>query len=421
MHGIRINPTGKFAEISAALIKAGADVNSKDDFNCTPLHMAACAGEKALPITEILLENGGDVTATSLQDWTPLRTAYSIEGNEKMIAAMERKVAVTHPNFLETFDRKKKKSTSDTSRPIGAEKRLTPEQRFEVLKGNPTLEGIAQRITEGRSKKIVVLSGAGISVSAGIPDFRSPHTGLYSAEMKEDLGLSATASVFDLQQIMVDPYPFAQVTKRIFYPVVQGKIKPTASHYFVKLLNDKGLLLRNYTQNVDMLESIAGIPTERLVECHGSFSHAHCLKCNEEVKDMSTYWSDIGADLIPSCGKCGGVIRPDVVFFGEALPPSFSDTKQEDFKECDLLIVMGTSLQVYPFAGLVSEPKVTTPRLLLNKNSVSVWRRVTGDEAPSSIGNYRDVAYIGECDKGVIELCELLGWKEDLEKLRQTS
>jgi NAD-dependent deacetylase sirtuin 2 len=106
------------------------------------------------------------------------------------------------------------------------------------------------------------------------------------------------------------------------------------------------------------------------------------------------------------------------VFFGESLPNTFTDNKFQDFEQCDLLIVIGTSLVVYPFAGLVNEVKPIVPRVLINKESVGAFRRVTGEEAPSMLGNYRDVAYIGSCDEGVSELAELLGWKDELENMK---
>jgi len=231
------------------------------------------------------------------------------------------------------------------------------------------------------------------------------------------LNINNTNASFDFNEFCQNPIPFYTIMKNIFMPVINGKIKPSVCHYFVKLLDDKRLLLRNYTQNIDTLDKIAGIPSEKLVESHGSLSSAHCINCRKPLPDMKQFWIDIKNDITPTCNYCSNYIRPDIVFFGEGLPAEFQKNKFEDMNECDLLIVMGTSLKVYPFAGLVSEPDVKVPRVLINKESVSVWRRVTGEEERSSIGNYRDVAFIGDCDKGVLELVKYLGWEDEMNQL----
>jgi NAD-dependent SIR2 family protein deacetylase len=105
--------------------------------------------------------------------------------------------------------------------------------------------------------------------------------------------------------------------------------------------------------------------------------------------------------------------------FGEPLDARFLDMKKKDLADCDTLIVIGTSLVVYPFAGLVNEVSATTPRLLINKESAGVFRRVTGEEDAPAIGNYRDVVFLGESDQGVAKLAELLNWEEDLKLLSE--
>jgi len=136
----------------------------------------------------------------------------------------------------------------------------------------------------------------------------------------------------------------------------------------------------------------------------------------------------VQSDKVPLCPVCNSVARPDVVFFGESLPKRFLEMRTFDFKECDLLIVAGTSLLVYPFAGLANEVSPLTPRLLLNRDSVGAFRAIpsaTGGEGEKeakvnvqeSVGNYRDVQVLGDCDQGVLQLCRELGWEEDLMKL----
>ena len=136
---------------------------------------------------------------------------------------------------------------------------------------SPDLAGVAKYIIDNMCANIIVLTGAGVSTAAGIPDFRSPGTGLYDNLQKYNL--PHPTAVFDISYFAENPQPFYTLAKEL-YP---GKFNPTLSHYFIKLLNDKGLLLRNFTQNIDTLERAAQIPAEKLVEAHGSFAANHCL------------------------------------------------------------------------------------------------------------------------------------------------
>ncbi|MCL4117565.1 UNVERIFIED_CONTAM: hypothetical protein GTU68_039309 [Idotea baltica] len=138
-----------------------------------------------------------------------------------------------------------------------------------------SIDGIVSYIKSGKCKNIVTMAGAGISTSAGIPDFRSPESGLYNNLSKYNL--PHPEAIFDLDYFESNPKPFFVLAKEL-YP---GAFNPTPSHHFIKLLHDKGLLLRHYTQNVDTLEHIAGIPIEKLVEAHGTFRTSHCMSCKK--------------------------------------------------------------------------------------------------------------------------------------------
>ncbi|CAL4127521.1 unnamed protein product, partial [Meganyctiphanes norvegica] len=104
---------------------------------------------------------------------------------------------------------------------------------------------------------------------------------------------------------------------------------------------------------IDTLEHVAKLPAEKLVEAHGTFRIAHCLECR---KEYSQEWvkDEIFADRIPNCPSCSGLVKPDIIFFGESLPTRFFQLIQSDFPKCDLLIIMGTSLNVQPFASLIN-------------------------------------------------------------------
>ncbi|XP_074387938.1 NAD-dependent protein deacetylase sirtuin-2 isoform X2 [Zonotrichia albicollis] len=198
--------------------------------------------------------------------------------------------------------------------------------------------------------------------SAGIPDFRSPGTGLYSN--LQSYNLPYPEAIFEIGFFKKHPEPFFALAREL-YP---GQFKPTVCHYFMRLLQDKGLLLRCYTQNIDTLERVAGLDPELLVEAHGTFFTSHCLRAScRQSYSLAWMRERIFSSLVPKCEKCQGLVKPDIVFFGENLPSRFFALLESDFGKVDLLIIMGTSLQVQPFASLISRVPTNTPRLLINK------------------------------------------------------
>ncbi|XP_077297827.1 NAD-dependent protein deacetylase Sirt2-like [Arctopsyche grandis] len=295
-----------------------------------------------------------------------------------------------------------------------------------------SIDSVVRYIQSGNCKNIITMVGAGISTSAGIPDFRSPESGLYHNLGK--FNLPDPQAIFDYQFFMENPKPFFAIAKDLY----KDSYKPTPSHYFIKLLNDKGFLLRHYTQNIDTLERIAGLPDEKLVEAHGSFHTSHCVKCRKENNiDWKRYFAE-HSDEIPICDniECdGGVIKPDIVLFREKLPERFHDCSQKDFDDCDLLIIMGSSLEVQPFASLVDRVPAWCPRLLINRELVgcegrasllanltelpgleSLFRLIGGLQCESP-DNIRDVAFLGNCDDQVLAIAEKLGWGDDLRQM----
>jgi len=153
-----------------------------------------------------------------------------------------------------------------------------------------------------KSKNIIVLTGAGISTSLGIPDFRSKDTGLYS--QLEHLGLSDPQEVFDISIFREDPSIFYSVAKDILPST--NRYSPT--HAFIRLLQDKGRLLTNFTQNIDNLEGHAGISPDKLIQCHGSFATASCVECKHKVK-CEVIYKDLKAGRVARCDRCIQHIR----------------------------------------------------------------------------------------------------------------
>lgn len=264
-------------------------------------------------------------------------------------------------------------------------------------------EEIVKGIKEKKYKNIIVLVGAGISVSAGIPDFRTPGTGLYYNLQKYNLPYAE--AIFDIEYFQQNPKPFYTLSKEL-YP---GNFAPTKTHYFIKLLGEEGLLLRCYTQNIDTLEDVAGIPKEKLVFAHGSFTSAHCVNCHKK-HDTEYVRERIFSDEIPYCDECKGLVKPDIVFFGERLPRRFYNLMDEDFPLCDLLIVMGTALSVQPFGSLPYMVEDDVPRVVINLTSV-------GDFAYDKKDNKRDVFIKDYTDEATQKLADLFGFGEKLREL----
>uniref|UniRef100_A0AC11BZU6 Sirtuin 3 n=1 Tax=Ovis aries TaxID=9940 RepID=A0AC11BZU6_SHEEP len=264
------------------------------------------------------------------------------------------------------------------------------------------LQDIAELIKTRACQRVVVMVGAGISTPSGIPDFRSPGVGYYS--ILQQYKLPYPEAIFELSFFFHDPKPFFTFAKKL-YP---GNYRPNATHYFLRLLHEKGLLLRLYTQNIDGLERASGIPDSKLVEAHGSLASATCTTCRRPYPGED-FWADVMVDRVPRCPVCSGVTKPDIVFFGEPLPARFL-LHLADFPMADLLLILGTSLEVEPFASLSDAVRSSVPRLLINRDLVgSLARNPRG----------RDVVQLGDVVHGVKRLVELLGWTDDLQDLIQ--
>lgn len=154
------------------------------------------------------------------------------------------------------------------------------------------------------SKRIVVITGAGISTSLGIPDFRSKNTGFYSQLRAK--GFTEPEEVFDIHLFDEDPSIFYSLAKDVL--PLTDRCSPT--HSFIKLLQDQDRLLTNYTQNIDNIEQIAGIQPEKLIQCHGSWATAVCRKCKHTTDGQSIFPSVL-AQQVPHCPLCTNTIAQE--------------------------------------------------------------------------------------------------------------
>lgn len=290
-----------------------------------------------------------------------------------------------------------------------------------------TLEGVAELISKRRIQKssVIVLVGAGMSTSAGLPDFRSPDKGLYASLAK--FQLAQPEDVFKISYFRNNPAPFYELTRSL----LAKNFQPTLAHYFVRLLDEQGYLMRCYSQNVDCLETLSGLSREKLCLAHGSFELAHCLRCNAEYK---LHWvrQVVARGEIPHCTStrdCRGLVKPDVKLFGERLDGRFFRLVKQDFPRCQLLIIVGSSLSVMPFAQLVQRVPARCPRLLINRGAKGggrgqrpLWRllfRPNNGLMFERRGNVRDVAFLGDCDEACERLAAQLGWRDQLLELAE--
>ena len=272
-----------------------------------------------------------------------------------------------------------------------------PESKFFTEK---TVEELARKLKKGVYQNIVLMVGAGISVSAGIPDFKSPGSGFYSILKRK--GLSEPNLVFTLSYFKSSPELFYEVAKKFF----GGYYIPTTTHYFIKLLEQKNLLSLCFTQNIDGLEKKAGVSDSKLIQAHGHMESAHCALCSKECSmDIVTPGLKSGT---PVYCRCKGPIKPDIIFFGESLPIEFLSASQQ-VKSCDLLIILGTSLEVFPFASLAGLVKKETPRVLINRELVGGIKMSKGES--------RDLFLEGDCDRTIKYILDACDWNEDFIKL----
>jgi len=188
-----------------------------------------------------------------------------------------------------------------------------------------------------RSKRVVALTGAGISTAAGIPDFRGPQ-GLYVTRQYDP------ETVFDISYFHRDPEPFYDFTRDFLSAI--HTIEPTFTHSFLADLEAQGKLTAVVTQNIDSLHQKAG--SGNVISVHGDYWTSHCLACRKDF-ELARMEEMVREAPVPLC-SCGGVIKPDVVFFGEAV----RDLEHAAFAVAasDLLLVLGSSLAVYPAAFL---------------------------------------------------------------------
>ncbi len=201
------------------------------------------------------------------------------------------------------------------------------------------VERLADRLREAESA--IALTGAGVSTESGIPDFRSASSGLWRHH--------DPMRVASVEGFRREPRAFYEFWSERFAGLDRARPNPT--HRVLAALEGRGWLRAVITQNIDGLHGRAG--SQRVLEVHGSYRQAICIECGRSYR-TDEMAARVVAGRLPICDVCGGLVKPDVTLFGESLPPVFAEAEAL-VREADLLVVLGSSLEVHPVAGLVPE------------------------------------------------------------------
>ena len=206
------------------------------------------------------------------------------------------------------------------------------------------------------STKTVVFTGAGISTESGIPDFRSPG-GLWSKYDPED---------FTFQKFLS-----SEISRKNYWKMsteafsVIARAKPNEAHLAVAELERMGLVHWVITQNIDGLHQLAGTSRERIIELHGTCRTVSCLQCRKQWAREEVHEMVLGGVEVPKCDECGGILKPDTISFGQAMPERETAEAFRISSECHLFIVMGSSLLVQPAASLPVVAKRAGAKLVI--------------------------------------------------------
>ncbi len=207
-----------------------------------------------------------------------------------------------------------------------------------------------------RAKRIVVLTGAGISTESGIPDFRGPQ-GVWTRDPQAE-------KLSNIHCYVADPEVRRKSWQsRLAHPAWSAQ--PNAGHAALVELERRGKLHALITQNIDGLHQKAGNSPERVIEVHGTVHRVVCLSCGWKGPMQAALERVRSGEPDPPCGHCGGILKSDTISFGQALIPEVIERALQAAAEADLLLSVGTSLQVYPVAGAVPAAKRAGARVVI--------------------------------------------------------
>jgi len=206
----------------------------------------------------------------------------------------------------------------------------------------PKLDALAEKVAGLiiGAKKLVVFTGAGVSTESGIPDFRSPG-GIWERFDPDD---------FTYQKFVADPEARRKQWRMLGEGHLTTGAKPNLAHYAIAELDKMGRLDCVITQNIDNLHQKSGVPADKVFELHGNMQRAVCLNCGRLYTFEQIKLRLDGGEEIPDCEACHGMLKPNAVLFGEQLPYEVLTEAGNRSSGCDLFIVVGSTLVVYPAA-----------------------------------------------------------------------
>jgi NAD-dependent deacetylase len=217
--------------------------------------------------------------------------------------------------------------------------------------GDPTQDRIERaRGLIDRASRVVVLTGAGISTDSGIPDFRGPQ-GVWTKNPEAE-------KLATLQHYLADPEIRRVAWQRRVHSET-WQAMPNDGHRAIVELERRGILSAVVTQNVDGLHQAAGTSAHLVVEVHGTMHYTRCWMCDDRLPMADTLARVRAGEADPPCRRCGGILKSDTISFGQSLVPEVIDRAVRVSEECDVLLAVGSSLQVYPAANCVPRAKAS--------------------------------------------------------------
>ena len=206
------------------------------------------------------------------------------------------------------------------------------------------------------ARRVVVLTGAGISTDSGIPDFRGPQ-GVWTRNPKAE-------KLSDIRYYMSDP-EVRRLSWQSRLDHTAWKAHPNAGHRALVNLERRGKLHALITQNIDELHQVAGNSPERVIEVHGTMRKAVCMSCGWRGPMQETLDRVRAGEEDPSCKTCGGILKSATISFGQALVPEVIERAMRVAGEADVFVAVGSTLQVYPVAGAVPAAKSVGARVVI--------------------------------------------------------
>ena len=239
------------------------------------------------------------------------------------------------------------------------------------------------------SRRLVILTGAGVSTESGVPDFRTPGSGIWER---------FDPAEFHYERFLRDPAGFWHLRAKLMEALDLASARPNPAHEAIARASQSGRFVGHVTQNIDGLFHDAGHMPEKLVEVHGTARKVRCLACQRFFPyDVARAAVEAGR-VPPPCPGCGGALKPGTVLFGEQLPEHALDTAAVWMRHADAVLVVGSSLTVYPVAAL--------PTIALDTGAALVLVNGT----PTGYDGMADVVLRGKAGAVVPELLQRAGF-----------